>query len=405
MANVGRNPQKMADMIANPDFGTVSNPEEAQRLGEILSQCFNDSPSNWPFYSNTIGLDNFRVLRRDNQVVCGLAIYQMGEWFGGQSVPMAGLAAVGVPPEYRGTGTAVELLTHTLQELYAKGVPLSTLYAATQRPYRKVGYEQGGTFSMWEISTDSIHLSERTLPVQPVIPVRHEVFHDLYHQQAKVTNGYLDRNQAIWEQAIKPPKEEVVYAYLIGSEAQPEGYIIFIQRQEDNGNLIVIRDWVVLTAAARRRFWTFLADHRSQVKKVRWRSSSVDPLTLLLPEQTADLHHTERWMLRVIDVSKALEQRGYPLGVETELHLEVQDDLLPENNGKFVLSVSQGRGEVTKGGKCDLKLDVRGLAPLYTGLFTPHQLQLAGQLEATQTALSAATQMFAGQEPWRPDFF
>jgi len=41
-------------------------------------------------------------------------------------------------------------------------------------------------------------------------------------------------------------------------------------------------------------------------------------------------------MLRVIDVSKALEKRVYPLGIETELHLEVKDDLLPENNGKSV---------------------------------------------------------------------
>lgn len=392
-------------MTPDREFGTVSNPEEAQRLGEIISQCFNDSPSNWQFYADKIGIENFRVLRSSQQVVAGLAIYHMSEWFGGQCVPMAGLAAVGVPPEHRSAGVAIELLTHTLKELHAQGVALSTLYAATQRPYRKVGYEQAGTFSVWEISTDSINLSDRSLPVHPVIPLRHEAFHNLYQQQAKVTNGYLDRNQAIWEQVIKPPKEEVVYGYLIGTEAQPEGYIIFIQRQEDDGNLIFIRDWVVLTAAAGRRFWTFLADHRSQIKKVRWRSSLVEPLTLLLPEQTADLHHLERWMLRVVDVSKALEKRGYPLGLNTELHLEVQDDLLPENNGKFILAVSQGRGEVTKGGKGDLKLNVRALAPLYTGLFSPYQMQLAGQLEATETALLAATQMFAGSEPCRPDFF
>jgi predicted acetyltransferase len=204
---------------------------------------------------------------------------------------------------------------------------------------------------------------------------------------------------------IETPNDELVYAYLIGSEAQPEGYIIFTQRQEDNSSLMVIRDWVVLTAAAGRRFWTFLADHRSQIKKAAWRSSIVDPLTLLLPEQTAKIRNSERWMLRIIDVSKALEGRGYPLLVETELHLEVRDDLLPENNGKFVLRVSNGRGEVIKGGKGELQLDVRSLAPLYTGLFTPHQLQLAGQLEATETALWAATLLFAGQDPWMADFF
>jgi predicted acetyltransferase len=125
---------------------------------------------------------------------------------------------------------------------------------------------------------------------------------------------------------------------------------------------------------------------------------------LLLPEQTAKIRSVQRWFLRVVDVRKALEKRGYPSGIQTELHLEVQDNLLPENNGKFILSVLNGRGEVTQGGKGELKIDVGGLAPLYTGLFTAHQLQLAGQLEATETALSA-TQLFAGASPWMPDFF
>ena len=85
--------------------------------------------------------------------------------------------------------------------------------------------------------------------------------------------------------------------------------------------------------------------------------------------------------------------------------MEVWDDLLPENNGKYVLGVSGGRGQVTKGGRGDLRLNVRGLAPLYTGLFTPYQLQLTGQLEATDNAIAVAALMFAGSEPWMPDFF
>ena len=110
-------------------------------------------------------------------------------------------------------------------------------------------------------------------------------------------------------------------------------------------------------------------------------------------------------MLRVIDVVKALEKRGYPASIQTELHLEVEDDLIAENNGKFILSVTNGRGEVTKGGKGELKLDIKGLAPLYTGLFTPQQLQISGKLQATETSLDIATQIFAGSSPWMIDYF
>jgi predicted acetyltransferase len=126
---------------------------------------------------------------------------------------------------------------------------------------------------------------------------------------------------------------------------------------------------------------------------------------LLLPEQTAKIKNQKRWMLRIVDVYKALQLRGYPLGIETELHLAVQDDLLAVNNDKFILSIANGRGEVTQGGKGELQLDIKGLASLYTGLFTPNNLKLAGKLDATEIALLAATQIFSSPSPWMADFF
>jgi predicted acetyltransferase len=392
-------------MTPELEFGLLSDSEETQQLGIILSQCFNSPISEWSVYLNRIGVENFRVLRCKGQIVAGLAIYQMGQWFGGKRLPMAGVASVGVAPEYRGTGVAVELLACTLKEFYANGMPISVLYPATQRVYRKVGYEQGGNADGLELQLERINLSYRDLPIESVTPVRHEVFQDIYREWAMQTNGNLDRNLAIWERIIQPSQQEEIYAYLIGREAQPQGYIIFNTEAQGKEFHLVIRDWVALNASAGRRLWTFLADHRSQVHQVVWRGCAVNPVLLLLPEQTVKARYLERWMLRVVDVAKALENRGYPLGLEAELHLAVQDDLLVANNGNFVLSVSGGRGEVRRGGKGELQLDVRGLAPLYTGLFTASELQFSGYLVGRDNAVSVATQMFAGAAPWMPDFF
>jgi predicted acetyltransferase len=168
---------------------------------------------------------------------------------------------------------------------------------------------------------------------------------------------------------------------------------------------LVVRDWAILTTAAAKSFWAFLAKHRSQIDKVQWRGSTVESLSLLLPEQTLDPEFVERWLLRIVNVEKALSARGYPPGIESELHLEVQDRLLEANQGKFILSVANGRGEVTRGGRGEMKLDVRGLAPLYTGLFTPQQLQQSGYLQATETAIATATLLFSSSSPWMPDLF
>ncbi|KAB8316460.1 GNAT family N-acetyltransferase [Tolypothrix campylonemoides VB511288] len=391
-------------MTSQFEYSLIANQEDIARLGNILEQCFLMSPGESEIFFNRLGLENFRIIRQGEQVAGGLAAIPMGQWWGTQRVPMTGIAGVGIAPEYRGTGAALAMMQHTIKELYAKGVPISVLYPAIQRLYRKVGYEQGGAFCIWEVPTESILVKEQPLPLLTV-PSNHEIFYQLYQQQARLNNGHLDRHLGLWERLIRPDEKEAVYAYLIGSAEQPQGYIIFSQDENQDGCFIRVRDWTVFTTAAAQTFWSFLANHRSQIEYVRWKGSAIDSLTLLLPEQTAKQKSAKCWMLRVINVSTALEKRGYSPEIQAQLHLEIRDDLLAENNGRFILSVANGRGEVTSGGKGDMKLDIKGLAPLYTGLFTPQQLQLAGQLDATETAMSAATQIFAGASPWMADFF
>jgi predicted acetyltransferase len=303
----------------------------------------------------------------------------MGQWFGGQSVPTGGIAAVGVAPEHRGTGVAVELMRRTVQELRANGIPLSTLYASTSRLYRKVGYEQAGNACRFSLPTLSLTLGDRLL-IRPLDLAEPGPFQDLYRQRAQMTNGNLDRNAAIWKRVLQPP-EEIIHAYGIGPDPQPAGYVVFDQKPGAKGYNLQVRDLVILTPAAGRTLWTFFADHRSLASEITWKGPAVEPLLALLSEQTYQVVHLERWLMRIVDVPNALALRGYPAGIDTELHLEVQDDLLLENNGRFILAVSQGQGKVTPGGQGDLKLHVRGLAPLYSGLLTPQQLQAIGQLE------------------------
>lgn len=131
------------------------------------------------------------------------------------------------------------------------------------------------------------------------------------------------------------------YAYLIGEKNQPEGYVIFTQEKGTNGLNLILKDWVLLTSDSVKHFWSFMAAHRSLASQVQWRSSPMDSTLLLLPEQTAKIKYQKRWMLRVVNVPLALSKRGYPQGIETELHLEITDDLIVANNGKFCLRVSQ----------------------------------------------------------------
>ncbi len=379
---------------------STPNTQQLERLGEIVCQCFGSLLSEWQPYLNRIGGENFRIITRQEQTIGGLAIYHMGQWFGGESLPMAGIAAVGVAPEYRGQGVANRLLKQTIQELYRQQIPISALYPATQIPYRQVGYEQGGSYCKWKLPTASIQLRERDLTLER-IEISDRRIADIYRQQSRLNNGNLERNRAIWESVLEPPKEGTLYAYLIGSPDRPEGYITFTQEKKQ----IEIADWALLSAAAAKRVWTFQGDHRSQIEEVTWWGSPVNPFLLLLPEQSAIVEKQENWMLRVIDLATALTKRGYPPELSAELHLEVRDELLPTNNGKFRLQVCQGKGKIERGGNGDFQLNIRHFASLYTGFLSPIQLKQLNYLQAPPAALATASLIFTGDRPWMPDFF
>lgn len=391
-------------MVNQFEYNPLNDSKEAQQLSSILTQAF-VSPSNTEDnYIQRIGVENFRVIRQSGKLLGGLAMIPMGQWFGRRRVAMVGIAGVGIAPDHRGSGGAIALMQQTLKELHANGVAISTLHPAVQSLYRKVGYEQGGSYCGWEIPASQIQIRESSLPIAP-IPLNSERLSPLYQQQAQCNNGYLDRHPCLWQEILRPISQEALYAYQFGSVDHPQGYIIFKQTRTEAGSILQIRDWVVLTTAAGRSLWSFLAGHRSMIKQIHWCGSAIDALTLMLPEQTFQSQFVERWMLRIIDVQRALEARGYPLNIEADLHLDIQDNLLPENTGKFILSVFQGQGQITQGGRGELRLNIRGLGPLYTGLFSPHQLQLMGQLTGEEKALAIATQLFASPSPWMPDFF
>ncbi len=394
-------------MHPDPDFGPCADRIDEERLRDILCRAFGISPpAKWDRFFARVGMDQVRVQRFDGVVQAGLALYRFGMFFGGRSVPCAGVAAVGAAPERRGAGLTRRLLENTLRELYVAGVPLSALFPSTQALYRKVGFESAGHRVSWSVPLQAIGVRERPLAIREVDPRDPDLFREIYRQRAEASAGNLDRSPAIWERVTQGGGEIPIFAYRIGVEAAPEGYVIFEHASTEGPKYdLLVRDWVALTPAAGRTLWSFLAGHRSLGERAKWHGPASEPMVTLLPEQPTEAERPFRWMVRMVDVPRALEARGYPAGLNADLHLYVRDDLLPANQGRLRLRVADGRGTVSKEGSGDVQMDVRGLAPLYTGLMTPAQLRSIGLVEGPPDALAAAARVFAGPEPWMSEIF
>ncbi|MBX3436466.1 MAG: GNAT family N-acetyltransferase [Planctomycetaceae bacterium] len=380
-------------------------PGDDQAFMDVVGRTFRFAPGYLDVFSRRIGRENLRLLHENGRVVAGLGVYRTGQWFGGRAIPCAAVAAVGVAPESRGTGAAAFQMRALLEELHADGTPLASLFASAQHLYRKVGFEQAGLRCRYELPMSSIGMRDRELPVTQVSLESPAAFLATAETHARATNGHLQRTTGLWERLIEHPDGHQA-GFVIGDPGRPEGHLIYRHCvDEHEAGHLMIRDMAALTPAAARRLWTLIADHRSTIPYVSWCGPGVEPLLCLTHECKNVPVKVLRWMTRIVNVPAALAGRGYPEDVSDELHLSVRDELLPSNNGRFVLRVHEGRGETAAGGDGRVSLDVRGLAPLFTGFLPPHTLRTLGYLDGDDASLRQAARIFTGPEPWMPEIF
>jgi predicted acetyltransferase len=374
--------------------------DERARLERILVESFGADGMPWATWMARLGHENLRVVVEDGAIRGGLGAYRFGQHWGGARIPLVGLAGVGVAPDARGRGVARTLLTETLREARAEGLPLAALYASSVSVYRSVGFEQAGTTLKLAAPIATLPRGDHALECAPFDPAT-EIPRALYDARALGWNGHLDRSEAIW-QRIAGPYQGVARGYRFGPAEAPEGYVVYTHEPVAGlAFAISIRDLVLATPAAARRCVALLSDLRSLATELRWLGCASDPLISLLPEHTARVTEAHRWMLRVLDPARALAERGYQ--VDGEVALRVRDPLFGDTT--LALAVRDGRPDVREIPNAALTVDVRALAALYTGFAHPATLSLMGLVEGPAGELDALARLFAGPEPWLCDWF
>ena len=141
---------------------------------------------------------------------------------------------------------------------------------------------------------------------------------------------------------------------------------------------------------------------------MKWHGGPSDLFTNLLPERHHEIELTDFFMVRVVDVARALSARGWPPGASGALTLEVSDASMPENSGLYTLELEGGNGKVVSGeraGAPRVTITERGLTGLYTGHAPAHVLADAGWLEADDAARALLDVWFGGPYPVMRDFF
>lgn len=395
-------------MSSHPRYGPIAE-GELVAVSRILSHAFAFPPEQAGEWFQKAGLDQARILRLPTGPVGCLMRIPMGQYFGGRAVPMLGIAGVGVAPEARGQGLALELMQSAIREANAEGIALSCLYASTQALYRQVGYEQAGHRFFYRLPLATIDVRDRKGGLVPLSLADHPAIEDCYRAFAREHNGALERGRYVWSR-VRELRGETFHGFGVprGSGGL-DGYIFITQRRSPTTfrQEIGISDIAFRTAAAGRRILGFLADFGTIGDEALFFGGPHHLLLTLMGQQRFKIEFRDYWMVRVTDVKSALEKRGYPAGITGELVLRITDDLVSENTGTWVVRIRDGSAtaERSASGQPGLALDAGALAAMYSGFLSPGQLRLIGRAEGDERSAALAAAAFAGPTPGMTEMF
>jgi predicted acetyltransferase len=389
--------------------------EDEEAVGAIMRQAFASSTAQTRHYLSLLGEESFRVLLRGGpsggrgEAAAALARIDFAHWFGGRAVPATGVAAVGTDPALRGRKAATRLIAGLLAELHDEGRPLSSLYPATLPLYRRAGYGFGGDAIAYRAALAPFASVRAPLGIERVPRPDPGRLAELRRREARSGNGLIERDATRWKELLPPADDREDGSggdvFVFHGTRGPEGYAVIRRESTDVVDFI---DLCAPTPEAALTAMALAAGYRSQVAEAAWTGGADDPLVLLAPEKATRVVQWKRWMLRVVDLPAAVAARGWPEDAEIDLHLDIDDPVLPANAGSWRLSASAGRAEAVRapsGHAPSLGLGIDAFAMLYAGYAAPARIAALGLLRADAAALAAATRLFAGPRPWSVDFY
>lgn len=388
---------------------------ELRALADLTFQSFagfGAPPARTRRWMRVIGHNNLRLARLDGEIVGGLGLFYFGQYFGGRAVPTSGVTIVGVRPEFRAGGVGAAMIQEMLRQEHEAGVPLSLLYPSTWGFYRGAGYENAGHCIRYKIDVAGLRPrgggdDAGALRVRPLRKRDELGVAKFYEALARHGDGNLCRARRQWHRILHLTTTSL-YPYVIEERARPHrlrGYFSFEQSSSGFPYKIFIKDYRVADPQAMGALLRFLASHRSMAETIEVEGGATDPLNLASEATISEIGHTSVWMLRILDVARALTARGYARQVAGVVQLELRDDRMKHNEGRWTLRVRDGRALVAPGGRGEVKLDIRGLASLYSGFRSAHALVPVGLASGPVASLDALSAMFAGPAPWMNDRF
>jgi predicted acetyltransferase len=336
----------------------------------------------------------------------------------GGEVGVSAITAVGVRPDVRRQGLLRRMMDWLIDDARRRGEPVAVLTASEAAIYHRFGFGQASTASSFSIDVQRAAFREpvdlgpgaRFRMVDTVEAT--DIFSRIYEQVRGSIPGALTREPDRWRLWLvgdaewMRQRDGIKFNVVLEVDGEPRGYAIYriAQSWEMTGpnSTLNVQEVTGLDPAAEQALWQWLFSIDLVTKVAGRRGPSPHPLQhwLVEPRRLALTINDGLW-LRILDVPMALAARRY-LG-SGSLVLDIADDAIDSNAGRWRLTVDNGRGSASSTKATpDLELDITAFAAAYLGGFRFVDLAVAGRVRGCHPgALETADALFTPpRAPW-----
>ncbi len=272
------------------------------------------------------------------------------------TLPAAGVTWVSVLPSHRRRGVLRSMMRYQLADVRERGESLAILWASESVIYSRYGYGLGmwhadlvlergeGTLRPWVPRDPGLRL--RLTEPEAALPELVKV----YDAVLPTRPGVIARNEAWWKGTLFDPADRrqgmtAQHCLLAEDDSGPRGYALYRGKPNWDPDTslpaasVIVRELVAADPAAAAALWTDLLS-RDLTTEFRIRQRPVDdPLLFQLADpRRARARLKDGLWVRITDVPGALAGRRYSSPVDVVI--EVRDELLPANAGRWRLSTA-----------------------------------------------------------------
>lgn len=388
----------------------TATPDDWAAISRLLYAAFNETSSEEQdeVDRGTFEPERCLVVTEGAEIVGTAGVFTRDLTVPGAVVPAAHVTQVAVAATHRRGGLLRRLMVRQLRDVRACGEPLALLWASEGCIYQRFGYGDAAPKLSLEVDTRQVRLAPATaaggrLRAAEPASVRNELA-KVYEQVRADRPGYSSRDERWWTYLLAdlPSRREgrtERRAVLHEGPAGVDGYALWRARPSWDAagprGEVHVGEVVATTLEAYVSLWRFLLSVDLTRTAHFWFAAMDEPLLHLVNEpRRLGARFGDGLWVRIVDIAAALAARRYAAGVDVVL--EVTDELLPENAGRWRLTAGTSGVRCRRtGDPADLCCDIAALGAAYLGGTGLGSLAAAGRVrELRPGALAPASAAF-----------